>query len=229
MNKEKLLKEIYLFLQENPKESKSSLSRKAVGNSALIRRWEEGREPTLKNAYSIFKIIQKRNTTDNNTQINIAQTDNEYSVTTNSVKLDANTTANEQLMQLFDVQASTCFEAEVGFENITKQLLFEENSLRKLGLYEQNLVAIRLKGDSMEPVLKDKDIILIDTADKILTVGKIVALKHAKELQVKRLQRLEDNVWLACSDNTKYAPFKINDNNIIGSVLWFGRWNLYDC
>lgn len=67
-------------------------------------------------------------------------------------------------------------------------------------LAPQNLVAIPIRGESMEPALYDGDIVVIDTADKRLVDGVVFAVNYEGEAVVKRLSRDAGDWWLM-SDN----------------------------
>lgn len=90
------------------------------------------------------------------------------------------------------------------------------------------LSVISVYGDSMEGVLNDKDIILINHADREPREG-IYVLRIDGQLIVKRIQRVPGNQIHVTSTNPAYQPFTINLNNlpddfdILGKVVWFGR------
>ncbi|MGE0969488.1 LexA family transcriptional regulator [Klebsiella sp. WOUb02] len=90
------------------------------------------------------------------------------------------------------------------------------------------LSVISVYGDSMEGVLNDKDIILINHADKEPREG-IYVLRIDGLLIVKRVQRLPGSLLRITSTNPAYEPFSINlndvpnDFDIVGKVVWYGR------
>lgn len=90
------------------------------------------------------------------------------------------------------------------------------------------LSVISVYGDSMEGVLNDKDIILINHADKEPREG-IYVLRIDGQLIVKRVQRLPGSLLRITSTNPAYEPFSINlndvpsDFDIVGKVVWYGR------
>ncbi len=69
-----------------------------------------------------------------------------------------------------------------------------------------NLVAIVVKGDSMEPGMCDGDIVVIDTADKRPVDGVVFAVNYEGEAVVKRFSRDAGDWWLM-SDNVDQRRF----------------------
>lgn len=92
----------------------------------------------------------------------------------------------------------------------------------------KELSVIDVKGDSMDGVLNERDVILVnhylDTPDDGLYV-----LRIGDSLIVKQTQRLPYGRLLVSSANPAYEPFEVNlletdsDVKIIGRVVWFGR------
>lgn len=92
----------------------------------------------------------------------------------------------------------------------------------------KKLSVISVMGDSMEGILNDKDIILVNHGDKEPSEG-IYVLRLDGQLIVKRVQRLPGAELFVTSTNPAYKPFTINLNNIpsdfdvVGKVVWYGR------
>ncbi|MEX3630537.1 MAG: helix-turn-helix transcriptional regulator [Burkholderia sp.] len=97
-----------------------------------------------------------------------------------------------------------------------------------LGVNPKDLAVIAVKGDSMEGVLGDRDVILVNQADCRPNSG-LYVLRMDGELLVKRLQRLPEGLLEVSSANEAYRPFTIStsapptDFQIIGRVVWLGR------
>jgi phage repressor protein C with HTH and peptisase S24 domain len=64
----------------------------------------------------------------------------------------------------------------------------------------ERLVAIRVKGESMEPTLHEDDIVVINVADKKPVDGAVFAVNYEGEAVVKRFSRDAGDWWLT-SDN----------------------------
>lgn len=90
------------------------------------------------------------------------------------------------------------------------------------------LSVISVCGDSMEGVLSDKDVILINHGDKEPREG-IYVLRLDGQLIVKRVQRLPGAELYITSTNPAYKPYTIkldsvpDDFDIVGKVVWYGR------
>ncbi|MCB6182351.1 helix-turn-helix domain-containing protein [Leeia sp. TBRC 13508] len=92
----------------------------------------------------------------------------------------------------------------------------------------KNLSVISVHGDSMEGVLNDRDVILLNHADTN-AVGGLYVLRVDGNLIVKRVQRIPGGKLRVVSANEAYEPFEVDINNppddfaVIGKVVWFGR------
>lgn len=97
-----------------------------------------------------------------------------------------------------------------------------------LGVNPRNLAVIAVKGDSMEGVLSNRDVILVNQADCKPGTG-LYVLRMDGDLFVKRVQRLPGETLEVTSANEAYRPFTIDmtsppgDFEIIGRVVWAGR------
>jgi phage repressor protein C with HTH and peptisase S24 domain len=91
-----------------------------------------------------------------------------------------------------------------------------------------DLSVISVKGDSMEGVLNDRDVILLNTSDTQASSG-LYVLRVDGDLVVKRVQRLPGGILRVISANEAYATFDVDLNNppadfgVIGRVVWYGR------
>lgn len=74
------------------------------------------------------------------------------------------------------------------------------------GLRRDALLAITVRGDSMEPGLHDGDTVVVNTADKTLASGSVYVVNYEGEAVVKRLLRDAGQWWLTSdnSDQRKY-------------------------
>ncbi|WCN11294.1 LexA family transcriptional regulator [Marinomonas mediterranea] len=105
-------------------------------------------------------------------------------------------------------------------------LPFSSNWLLKKGLQAHNLKLLRVMGDSMEPLLKDKDMVMIDTSRVKPTEAMPFAVRLDGDLLVKGIQRQGDGSLILVSRNKAYNDLIINskqppeDFAIIGAVVW---------
>lgn len=86
-----------------------------------------------------------------------------------------------------------------------------------------NLTLITVSGDSMEPTLRDGDIIFVDTGITIFRSDSIYVARINGELFVKRFQKMPNGRMMMISDNQRYETFELSpedDINLIGRVCF---------
>ncbi|MBI9079459.1 MAG: helix-turn-helix transcriptional regulator [Pseudodesulfovibrio sp.] len=90
-----------------------------------------------------------------------------------------------------------------------------------------NMVLMEVIGNSMEPEIKEGDMVLIDQSRSDVLSGGIYAVGVEDTVMVKRVERLPGTLVLR-SDNKDYTPIHLSgdelDNvRVIGQVLWASR------
>ncbi|MFT0211796.1 helix-turn-helix transcriptional regulator [Pseudomonas sp. F1_0610] len=130
---------------------------------------------------------------------------------------------------LYDAVCSAGGGAWNGKDQILTHISFTQYSLRKKGLIADQLSAVRIKGDSMEPLLHDNDTVLIDHTQSSITADGIYVIRVDEHLYAKRLQRQINGSILVISENSAYKPMTVNrdalgDLAIIGRVVWSAGW-----
>jgi len=93
------------------------------------------------------------------------------------------------------------------------------------GLATEGIVAIALKGDSMEPSLYDGAVIGVDGTDRAIVNSRLYAVWLAHEGAVIRRVYLETERLVMRADNNRYAAVvkeaaAANDGLILGRVRW---------
>jgi hypothetical protein len=98
---------------------------------------------------------------------------------------------------------------------------FSTRWLREQGLDPATLSAIAVAGDSMEPVLRDGDEILVDRAPRALRDG-IHVVRVEDAVLVKRLDVGRPGTIALLSDNPAYRPLELalGEVEVIGRVVW---------
>lgn len=89
-----------------------------------------------------------------------------------------------------------------------------------------DLFVARGDGDSMEPTLKDGDIVLIDTSQQTVRAqDRIWAVVYGDLGMIKRVRRTPAGSYLLLSDNPTVPPVECFDGemSVIGRVIWVGR------
>lgn len=130
------------------------------------------------------------------------------------------------LVSSVDVKLSAGRGKEAWHVEDGKPLPFVSTFIRGLGSSPRHLRAVRIDGDSMEPLLFDGDLVLIDTNDARLRDGGVFALRMDGDLKVKRLFQVPGGGMIISSDNkAKYRdltiePGRPSDVEILGRVKY---------
>ena len=87
---------------------------------------------------------------------------------------------------------------------------------------------MRVTGESMEPTLRDEDIVLIDLSQSDVYPGKIYAVGIDQEIVVKRLDKKPGKLVLLSDNRQVYPPLEVTldegvDVRILGRVVWMAR------
>ena len=103
---------------------------------------------------------------------------------------------------------------------------FTASWLKKKGLHAKDLKLVRVAGDSMEPLLRNKDVVMIDSSRTRPSEAMPFAVRLDDDLLVKSIQRLGDGNLALVSHNKTYDNIIINQANppqdfqVIGAVVW---------
>jgi len=129
---------------------------------------------------------------------------------------------------LYDAQCSAGDGAWNENCRVLTHISFTRYSLRKQGLTPEHLSAIRIDGDSMEPVLHSGDTVLIDHTRTTIEGEGIYILRLDGHLYAKRLQRQFNGVSII-SANTVYDKVlvpqdQLHELEIIGRAVWSAGW-----
>lgn len=131
----------------------------------------------------------------------------------------------------YDVRASAGHGAVVPFEDIDggrQFMAFRTEWLRRIGVQPSSAEVLVAVGDSMEPTIRDGDLILIDRSIKQVVDDGIYVLVLGGMVLLKRLQNRRDSSVVLKSDNPQYddevvPAGEVSDLRIEGRVRWFGR------
>lgn len=90
-----------------------------------------------------------------------------------------------------------------------------------------DMVLMEVYGNSMEPELKEGDIVLLDQSRKDILAGGIYAVGVEDTVMVKRVEKRPGQVVLH-SDNKDYAPIHLGGDElenvrVLGQVVWVSR------
>jgi phage repressor protein C with HTH and peptisase S24 domain len=111
-------------------------------------------------------------------------------------------------------------------EEITQYLSFQAAWLARKGP-SASMVAMEVFGNSMEPVIREGDTVLIDQSQKAIMAGAIYAVGVEDTILVKRLEKHPDKLVLS-SDNKDFEPIyleadELSKVRILGRVIWSSR------
>lgn len=97
------------------------------------------------------------------------------------------------------------------------------------GLYDGPIDALKVvqgRGDSMEPTIRDGDIVLLDTSSRRLDEQDMIwAVSYGELGMIRRLRRLPSGALLMSPDNPVVRPTEAHDGecHIMGRVIFIGR------
>lgn len=120
-----------------------------------------------------------------------------------------------------DIYASAGGGAQ-NYEAIEEYLHIDQETLLRIGASKpQNIEAINVLGDSMEPTLNDGNIIFIDKSLKDIGRGGIFVVTTPGGLFIKRVQLKADGMVDLISDNDAYLAesLRAKDIQIVGRVI----------
>ncbi len=102
---------------------------------------------------------------------------------------------------------------------------FRRNWLSSLGVYANHAILIDVDGDSMEPVLRNGDTVLVDLNRTRLRDGRIYAIAIGDVLAIKRLDVSGPGKIRVTSINPDYSTVVLpgDEVRIIGQAVWTGR------
>lgn len=130
---------------------------------------------------------------------------------------------------LYDARISQGHGAWTDGARILTMLAFTKYSLKKKGLVVSSLAAVRVDGDSNEPIMKDGDTVMVDLSRNHIQGDGFYVIRLDDLLYAKRLQRQLDGGFMVISANTAYQPVHVPGNHldrlqVVGRVVWAGSW-----
>lgn len=132
------------------------------------------------------------------------------------------------LVPQMNVQTSAGSGFAVDAEDVIGRFAFRRDWLSRKVASTDALRVITAKGRSMEPTVRDGDILLVDTAPQERLTDGIYVLDVEGESRCKRLHRLVDGGVRIYSDNgAEYPPEDVPSGSVdlvrvVGRVIWVG-------
>lgn len=104
---------------------------------------------------------------------------------------------------------------------------FRRDFLKNAHVCAKYAVMLDVLGSSMEPLIRDKDTILVDESRTTLKDGEIFLVGLGEELLVKRVQKTLRG-WILSSENKDFSDIpveyaELEQFRVYGQVRWFGR------
>jgi phage repressor protein C with HTH and peptisase S24 domain len=130
------------------------------------------------------------------------------------------------LIPRYDVRASAGAGQAVEQEQQVGYMAFEQDFARTvLRRPTQHLVTLRAEGDSMEPTIRDGDVLVVDTSVTEVENSRVYIVDVNGRLMVKRIQLRLDGSLVIKSDNPKYEPEVVHFSEctpfrIVGQVIY---------
>jgi phage repressor protein C with HTH and peptisase S24 domain len=196
----------------------SALARLCGVSESVVRKWRAGEsEPTLSNLVAIARAGR----------VNV-----EWLATGEGEKHPGQvvSAADYVFVPLYDVSSATGQGAFVNAEPTTEALAFRREWLRsRIAASPRDLSLLNVRGDSMEPTLRDGDVIMINRADTAVGEGIYVFFLDGW-LFVKRLQLRGVEIWMVSENKAAGSGAPLENfgefeepSRIIGRVVWVGR------
>jgi phage repressor protein C with HTH and peptisase S24 domain len=145
--------------------------------------------------------------------------------------MDADRLADRSMVLLprLDVEAAAGAGVIVGSEDVAEMLAFSADWLRDRQISPRAARILTARGDSMEPTIRDGDLLIVDTAIEIAVDNGIYVIAYGGVLLVKRLFVLRNGGLVIASDNKvagrdeEIPPHEVPEVHIAGRVMWYGR------
>ncbi len=133
-----------------------------------------------------------------------------------------------ELIPRYDVNASAGSGAVALTEIVSEEMAFRRDWLKEIGVSPQSAKLLSATGDSMEPLIPDGALMLIDSSIREVRNGCIYVIVKDGDLLVKRVHRKIDGSISLISENPRYDPEVISADfldklHIVGRVRWVGR------
>ncbi|QND45240.1 helix-turn-helix transcriptional regulator (plasmid) [Rhizobium lusitanum] len=131
-------------------------------------------------------------------------------------------------IQRLDVQASAGSGAITINEDAVELLAFQSDWLKSRHINPTSARVLTAKGDSMEPTIRDGDILLVDTSITSVRDNAIYIVVYGGHVLVKRVNLRRNGSLVLISDNDRHAPEEVPESEVLdlhiaGRVMWFGR------
>ena len=110
-------------------------------------------------------------------------------------------------------------------EGIEGYCLFRREWVKQIVSKPENAFLLTVTGNSMEPSIHSKDLVMIDTGRTSIYEGGLFALRMDDTIMAKRLSLRPGDRIMVISDNREYASYEAarKDIQVIAQVVWVAR------
>lgn len=142
--------------------------------------------------------------------------------------ITAATPPGHVLLPLLEARAAAGNHGGLRSDHLVDFIAFSESFLKQtLRRSPQNLALLTASGDSMDPTIRDGDLLLVDTSARRIEGSFIYVLAIGGGLLVKRIDLRRDGSVILKSDNPKYAAEDVPAAEtptleVLGQVIWQG-------
>ncbi|MCA3365669.1 MAG: helix-turn-helix transcriptional regulator [Roseomonas sp.] len=132
------------------------------------------------------------------------------------------------LLPLLEARAAAGNHGGLRSDHLVDFIAFSESFLKQtLRRSPQNLALLTASGDSMDPTIRDGDLLLVDTSARRIEGSFIYVLAIGGGLLVKRIHLRRDGSVILKSDNPKYDAEEVPavetpTLEVLGQVIWQG-------
>lgn len=132
------------------------------------------------------------------------------------------------LLPLVEARAAAGNNGGLRSDHLVDFIAFSESFLKQtLRRAPQNLALLTASGDSMDPTIRDGDLLLVDTSARRIEGSFIYVLAIGGGLLVKRIDLRRDGSVVLKSDNPKYDAEEVPavetpTLEVLGQVIWQG-------
>jgi phage repressor protein C with HTH and peptisase S24 domain len=132
------------------------------------------------------------------------------------------------LLPLLEARAAAGNHGGLRSDHLVDFIAFSESFLKQtLRRTPKNLALLTASGDSMDPTIRDGDLLLVDTSARRIEGSLIYVLAIGGALLVKRIDLRRDGSVVLKSDNPKYAAEEVPavetpTLEVLGQVIWQG-------
>lgn len=146
-----------------------------------------------------------------------------------SVAAPGNAEADFEFIPRLDIHASAGTGSLAVHEETVDFLAFRSEWLRKVGINPQAARVLTARGDSMEPTIRDGDILLLDTSINRIIDNAIYVVVYSGLVLLKRVQvKLDGSVVLSSDNSAVYVPevvqpSEVESLHVAARLMWFGR------